>query len=161
MKPGPYALLLLASATAGACNPPTRIAADSPPPDKPATLATSPASGTKLGDPITAAKVSLGDIARQPAAYAGKTVATAGTVTAVCQAMGCWMEIKDDVGEAHVKMHGHSFFIPKTSSGRKARVQAVVEQTNPDEECSEEAAKQTGKPVAKLQLDATGVELLD
>jgi hypothetical protein len=75
--------------------------------------------------------------------------------------MGCWMEIADAPGEAHVKMHGHSFFVPKTASGRKARVQATVEPTDPSDECSQEAEKQTGKPVAKVQLDATGVELLD
>ena len=108
----------------------------------------------------TAAPVALTAIAKDPSSFADKTVATTGTVTAVCQAMGCWMEIQDDTGAAHVKMHGHSFFVPKTASGRKARVQAIVERTDPQEECSQEAEKQTGKPVAKVQLDATGVELL-
>jgi len=34
-----------------------------------------------------------------------------------------------------------------------------VQKVDPNEECSEEAAAQTGKPLAKLQLEATGVEL--
>jgi hypothetical protein len=152
------ARILLLSALVAACNMKT---ADGPTPDKPAAKAALLAATTRLGDPITSAPVALSAIAHNPAAFANKTVVTSGTVTAVCQAMGCWMEITDESGEAHVKMHGHSFFVPKTASGHKARVQAIVEQTNPDEECAQEAEKQTARPVAKLQLDATGVELLD
>ncbi len=162
------ARILVLSALVAACNMKT---ADGPAPDKPAAKAALAAPATtattRLGDPITSAPVALTAIAHNPAAFANKTVATSGTVTAVCQAMGCWMELRGDSdesggsGEAHVKMHGHSFFVPKTASGHKARVQAIVEQTNPDEECAQEAEKQTARPVAKLQLDATGVELLD
>jgi hypothetical protein len=112
-----------------------------------------------FGARITQPVVPLSDIARTPSKYANQVVATTGTVTAVCQNKGCWMEIRDESGEAHVKMHGHAFFVPKTASGHKARVQATVLKTDPDEECSQEAAEQTGKPVAKIELDATGVEL--
>ncbi len=114
-----------------------------------------------LGAPITAADVSLTEVAKRPKDFENKTIATSGVVTAVCQHAGCWMEIKDEAGEAHVRMHGHSFFVPKSASGHHARVQATVERTDPDEECSQEAAKQMEKPVAKIELDATGVELLD
>ena len=110
--------------------------------------------------PAGATDVSLASIAKEPKAFVGKTITTTGTVTAVCQHMGCWMEIKDDVTLAHVSMAGHGFFVPKTASGRRARVQGTLTSA-PDEEseCNEEAAKQMGKPVAKLQLEATGVEL--
>ena len=110
--------------------------------------------------PANAADVPLASIAKEPKAFVGKTITTTGTVTAVCQHMGCWMEIKDEVTQAHVSMAGHGFFVPKTASGRKARVQGTLTSA-PDEEseCNEEAAKQMGKPVAKLQLEATGVEL--
>jgi hypothetical protein len=110
--------------------------------------------------PVGAADVSLASIAKDPGAFVGKTLTTTGTVTAVCQHMGCWMELKDDATLAHVSMAGHGFFVPKNASGRKARVQGTLTSA-PDEEseCNEEAAKQMGKPVAKLQLEATGVEL--
>jgi hypothetical protein len=110
--------------------------------------------------PAGAADVPLASIAKDPKAFVGKTITTMGTVTAVCQHMGCWMEIKDDVTQAHVSMAGHGFFVPKSASGRKAHVQGTLTSA-PDEEseCNEEAAKQMGKPVAKLQLEATGVEL--
>ena len=90
-----------------------------------ASAASAPAEGAlRLGAPIeaSAAKVTLADIAKAPASYVGKTFATTGTVTAVCQHKGCWMELKDDAGEAHVKMAGHAFFVPKTASGRKALI---------------------------------------
>lgn len=123
----------------------------------------SPSAGTGpmlLGAPIgPSSDIALASIARSPKTYENKIVTTSGTVTAVCQAMGCWMELKDDASEAHVRMAGHAFFMPKTASGRHVRVQAKVLKTNPDDECAQEAAEQTGKPVAKLELEATGVEL--
>jgi hypothetical protein len=71
--------------------------------------------------------------------------------------MGCWMEIQDASGQAHVRMHGHSFFVPKTAAGHVARVQATVV-PGKNEECDEQppAAAAT---MAKVELDATGIEL--
>ena len=70
------------------------------------------------------------------------------------------MEIKDDSGQAHIRMHGHSFFVPKTAPGHHARVQAMlVPSKDENAECTEEAQKQMGHPVAKVELDATGVEI--
>jgi hypothetical protein len=148
-------LALLALAACAPSDPPPAASKAPPPPVK----AAAAAAATTLGDPITAQDVALTTIAKDPKTYKDKVVATSGTVTAVCQHMGCWMELKDDSGEAHVVLSGHKFFVPKTASGRRARVQAKVLQTKDDDECTQEAAEQTGKPVAKLQLEATGVEL--
>jgi len=116
-----------------------------------------PQKGTLvIGERISQPLVSLADIAKSPDNYANQVVATAGKVTAVCQEMGCWMEMQDASGRAHVRMHGHSFFVPKTASGHMARVLATVlpsASTGQDEDCTE------GKSVAKVQLDATGIEL--
>ena len=92
-----------------------------PAPAPPVSRARRTAEGAlRLGAPIEAsASVALGDVAKNPNAFVGKTFATTGTVTAVCQHMGCWMEIKDDASEAHIKMAGHAFFVPKTASGPK------------------------------------------
>ena len=152
-----------------------------------ATPAAAAAEGAlKLGAPIEASaeKVALSEIAKSPTSYVGKTFATTGTVTAVCQHMGCWMEIKDDAGEAHIKMAGHAFFVPKTASGRKARVLAKLVKADEkgacaDEDhetmaaaahadgkpaekkgCRAEAEAQLGRPLAKLELVAEGVELM-
>src|SRR5579859_3406451 len=114
------ALLLLAI--------PTCLAAGGCESKAPASSAPAPASTTvKLGAPISASqRVSLASIAKETAKYANTSVTTEGKVTAVCQAMGCWMEIVDAAGEAHVRMSGHKFFIPKTASGRRAIVQGTV-----------------------------------
>jgi hypothetical protein len=132
-----------------------------------------------LGAPIatSADKASLADIAKNPSAFVGKTFVTTGTVSAVCQHKGCWMEIKDDAGEAHIKMAGHAFFVPKTASGRKARVLATLVKNEEEGACGEEGAMagekhaqgmgckaeaeaQLGRPLAKLELVAEGVELM-
>jgi Domain of unknown function (DUF4920) len=119
------------------------------------------ASATKLGDPIAAgtAPIALAAVVKDPNAYKGKSFVTTGTVTSVCQEMGCWMEIKDDATQAHIKMAGEKFFVPKTSAGHKARVQGkLVESATGDVECEHETDP-AGTQVAKLQLEATGVEL--
>jgi hypothetical protein len=125
----------------------------------PAASATAPSNGTLLlGARVTSAVVPLGEIAKNPGKYANQTVATTGKVTAVCQEQGCWMELRDEAGQAHVRMHGHSFFVPKTASGHVARVQATV-LTKPDEGCADQPPPSADKPLAKVDLDATGVEL--
>ena len=153
---------------------------------------TVPEGALRLGSPIEASaeKVSLTEVAKSPNAFIGKRFATAGTVTAVCQHMGCWMELKDDGSEAHIKMAGHSFFVPKNAAGRRARVLATLLKNDEDGACAEgtegmaaaggasssaaptaethakgkgckaEAEAQLGRPLAKMELVAEGVELL-
>lgn len=131
--------------------------------DKAKDKAAATAAPKSVGEPIKAdAKVvALADVMKDPSQFKGKSFVTTGTVTAVCQSMGCWMEIKDEHGSAHVKMAGEKFFVPKTSAGHKARVAGTLVDVKDggDEECAHEAAEQTGTTVAKLQLEATGVEL--
>jgi hypothetical protein len=159
-------LLVLAACGKVAPPPPATDTAATSNATAPAASATAtaapPATGPlRLGEPISAQQVALADVFAHPADFKGKTIATTGTVTAVCQEMGCWMEIKDDKGQAHIRMHGHKFFVPKTAPGHVARVQATVlaAKDAQGEECDEEAAQQMGHPVAKIELDATGVEL--
>jgi hypothetical protein len=165
MKAGPAVLVLVAAVVAAGCAhapgdpkgaggsassaapPSSAVVAASPsvPPVTQATLA--------LGERITSPLVALADIAKNPAAYEGRTVATSGKVTAVCQEMGCWMQLEDASGQAHVRMHGHTFFVPKTAPGHIARVQAtLVKRAGGAADCEE------GKS-AKVEIDATGVEI--
>src|SRR5262245_24373742 len=80
--------------------------------------AAQPSGGAlRLGAPIEGAKaVALGDVAKEPKKFTSAAFVTTGTVTAVCQHMGCWMELKDEASSAHIKMAGHKFFVPKTAS---------------------------------------------
>jgi hypothetical protein len=147
LAPGLALLALVAACSRGSGRSPSPSASTSAAPPK-GTLA--------IGERITQPLVQLTDIASHPDRYANQVIATSGTVTAVCQEMGCWMEIRDASGRAHVRMHGHTFFVPRTASGHLARVQATVVPSAPaaDEDCAEGKSQ-----VAKVQLDATGVEL--
>ncbi len=113
-----------------------------------------PAGTLAIGERITSPIVPLADIAKNPAQFQGRVFATTGKITAVCQEMGCWMQLEDASGRAHVRMHGHTFFVPKTSPGHIARVQAtLVKPAGGADDCEE------GKASAKIELDATGVEI--
>jgi hypothetical protein len=190
------ALVSAASLVAGTlgCNTGPKDAEVRPEPKPAPTAPAASASGSpapsegalRLGSPIeaTAERIALADVAKNPGAFVGKRFATTGTVTAVCQHMGCWMEIKDEASEAHIKMAGHAFFVPKTASGRKARVLATLLKSEEEPACADEgmhaggggggaagavgakkgcraeAEAQLGRPLAKLSLVAEGVELM-
>jgi hypothetical protein len=123
-----------------------------------------PLAQKKFGSEITEkASTPLDQLVRQPGKFAAKTVRTEGVVSAVCKSMGCWMEIADTSGLAHIKMAGHSFFVPKDSTGHRAVIQGKVVNAAPPEDgddCTEEARQQTGQ-VAKVEIEATGVEFVD
>jgi hypothetical protein len=109
----------------------------------------------------------LASLVKEPSKFANQTVRTEGVAVAVCKSMGCWMEIADDSGQAHIKMAGHSFYVPKDANGHRARIQgkvipaAEVQDTCASKDgCREHAEQETGK-VAKIEIEATGVEFLD
>jgi len=178
-----FAALALALASLAACNTgePAATKDRAPEPTRPveAPKPKPEAKGAlRLGAPIeaTSKEVALTEVAREPKKYTSAPFVTTGTVSAVCQHMGCWMELKDDAGQAHVKMAGHAFFVPKTASGKKARVAGTVVVQETGDGCGEghqghgesgkkgckaEAEAQLGRPLAKLELVATGVEILD
>jgi hypothetical protein len=126
-----------------------------------ATAATvKPLAQKKFGAAITEkSSTALDDLLKEPARFQSKVVRTEGVVSAVCKSMGCWMEIAEPSGQAHIKMAGHAFFVPKDASGHRAVVQGTLLRPS-DDECSEEAKAQTGA-VAKIEIEATGVEFLD
>ncbi|WP_437657934.1 DUF4920 domain-containing protein [Sorangium sp. So ce1182] len=123
----------------------------------------------QFGAPITETSTTpLPALLQEPAKFSGKTVRTEGVVSAVCKSMGCWMEIADESGSAHIKMAGHSFFVPKDASGHRAVVQGTMVPAEAEpgaacgakDNCRGEAEKETGR-VAKIELEATGVQFLD
>ncbi len=126
----------------------------------PGASAAIPKGTLAVGAPITASNVvTLSTIAGNPGAYANQTVTTSGKVSAVCQERGCWMEIQDTGSQAHIRMHGHSFFVPRTASGHMARVQATVLTGNVGHCEDAPPPSPPGDGLAKVELDATGVEL--
>ena len=95
---------------------------------------------------------------QDPNVFAEKTVRVTGRVMAVCQHQGCWLELGDETGSAHVKLQGHRFFVPTTSIGKQGEVEARVLPRVGQDHCEQETQTQTGS-LAKVELEATGVEL--
>ncbi|MEO8878023.1 MAG: DUF4920 domain-containing protein [Polyangiaceae bacterium] len=111
----------------------------------------------KFGDAITITKdTPIAAVVKAPSAFQGKLIATEGVVKSVCQERGCWMTLTDDSNKtAMIRMHGHSFFVPKDASGKNARVQGTILLVRDEKECDEAKGQK-----AEIELDATGVELL-
>jgi hypothetical protein len=164
---GTRAFLLAAAFAAIACKsgdprpaPKAGATASAAPSAALAAAAPTAAAPTQFGAPLGKSPVvSLADIVHESGKYARTMVKTEGKVTAVCQAAGCWMQLSDANGEAHVRMGGHSFFVPKSAAGRRAIVEGTVLPKPDNGECEQEALEATGRTV-KVELDATGVELL-
>lgn len=194
MSAGPTITAVFACAVMLACNQTTSEIGRAPgsvntaPAQTSAVTAATPAA-LRLGRAIeaNATTARLADIAKEPRKFENATIATSGTVTAICQHRGCWMEIKDDASEAHIRMAGHAFMIPRTAAGKQAKVLAQVQLSQEEPACDEggegmmstasgpapangaakrekkgcraEAEEQMGHPLPKLELVALGVEI--
>jgi hypothetical protein len=111
----------------------------------------------------------LAQLLESPAAFEGRTVRIDGTVTAVCEHMGCWMSFTADgvpAGQTFlVKVDDGVIVFPVTAKGRRASAQGVIERVpgNPEAQsaANEHAQHAAGAgapapaPVA-WQLKATG-----
>lgn len=124
-----------------------------------------PLSQKKFGQPVTETKATaLTDLVKEPTKFADQTVRTEGTVSAVCKSMGCWMEIADTTGQAHIKMAGHAFFVPREASGHRAVIQGKVMGggdkggvCGSDDGCGQGSSAK----MAKVEIEATGIEFVD
>jgi hypothetical protein len=131
---------------------------------KPAAATDGKATPKSFGDPITKGEpTTLAEVVASPAKYANQEIRTEGVVKAVCQKAGCWMEIGDETSQAHIKMAGHRFVVPRSSSGRRAIVQGTVKDGAPANECGskDQCGGTENGAVAKVEIVATGVEFID
>lgn len=71
--------------------------------------------------------VSISDVKEHPDQYSGKTVILEGTIEAVCQNKGCWMEITSHGSGLRVTFKDYGFFVPKDSKGKVVRAEGVIE----------------------------------
>ena len=115
-----------------------------------------------FGQPLAVAELTtLTDITDDPESFAGRTVKTEGEITQVCQRMGCWMEMREGDGPAiRVPMAGHSFFLPRDVSGRRATIEGQVALRELSDAEREHLASEGAQAVGqRLQITATGVEI--
>lgn len=83
----------------------------------------------KYGKEITLKeKTKVTDILSAPETFNGKTVLVEGEVLAVCQGMGCWIEIAGEKENEKIKIKVEDGVIvfPKDAKGKKALVEGVV-----------------------------------
>jgi hypothetical protein len=80
------------------------------------------AAEVKLGKPLTVKEpIPLAMLVTHADDYVGKTVQVKGKITAVCQMMGCWMELTNDAGQRiHIKVEDGDIVFPKDSAGKLA-----------------------------------------
>jgi hypothetical protein len=156
--------LLLAGCSPAKAPAPVPAAAPAPAAKAPTPVPTGQDSPQLFGAPIdpSAPEVTLAALIDKPEPYAGKVIRTKGTVHRVCQAAGCWMELRDDSSGKTVRtpMAGHAFFVPKDCMGKQASVQGTVElhplTAGHKEHLKGEGATETD---SLLSLSATGVAL--
>lgn len=122
------------------------------------------AEGTKYGAGVTQEKaVKVADLLAAPDDYVGKTVRVDGVVQAVCQTMGCWIQLADDEAGTGIqfKVDDGVIVFPKDGKGRKASAEGTFEKIASDDphemEHAKETMKQTGSNEApKYRIKATG-----
>jgi len=80
------------------------------------------AAEVKLGKPLTVKEaMPLATLVAHADDYVGKTVQVRGKITAVCQMMGCWMELTNDAGQkVRIKVEDGVLVFPKDSAGKVA-----------------------------------------
>lgn len=130
----------------------------------PPTRAQAPTPGAtrRFGEPLaaTAQRVTLDEALRTHTQIGTNTIRVEGQIVAVCQHMGCWMEMRDGTTQAHVRMHGHSFFLPRDVNGKRSAMVGTIVAAHSPTECDESARAATGQQ-AQIEFDATGVEVYD
>ena len=119
------------------------------------------ASALHVGEPITVSDVTpVAKIAAEPVAFAGQQVRIEGTVKAVCQGRGCWVEVTDKNGKSFLaRSLDDSVLLPKDCAGRKIVVQGVV--TALPQKAVEEAEAAEGHvcPKPDYVVATQGIEL--
>jgi hypothetical protein len=120
---------------------------------------------------------SIADVVARPDWFVGKTVRVDGIVTAVCENMGCWMQLEDErsASRLRIKVDDGVIVFPVTAKGKKASAEGVIEkvdvaaeaqhhaemaaQATKDATAAQSATKPAAahaEPTATYQLKATG-----
>ncbi|HMN89551.1 MAG TPA: DUF4920 domain-containing protein [Saprospiraceae bacterium] len=143
--------------------------------DTVATTATTEIKGETFGESVTAeGAMRYEELLTQIRNQDSMAVKVLGTVEAVCQMKGCWMNIvsgKDGDPVMMVKFKDYGFFVPKDIAGRQVIMQgyAYREVTPVDElrHYAEDAGKSAAEieaitePREELKFMASGVLLID
>jgi hypothetical protein len=132
---------------------------------------TSSASALYLGDKITEeGAISITDLKNQMGDKKEMNVKLTGSIEAVCQKKGCWMELTNEGAEPlRVTFKDYAFFMPKDASGKTAIIEGIAKIEETSVADLQEYAKDAGKtkeeiaaikePKKELAFEASGVIL--
>jgi hypothetical protein len=85
--------------------------------------------GEPYGEALTLAEVtSVSEILAAPETYVGERVLIEGTVEAVCEMKGCWMDLIADDERIQVKVEDDVIVFPVSAKGKTALVEGIVEE---------------------------------
>jgi hypothetical protein len=118
----------------------------------------------KFGGGVTLKEVTpIAALFESPASYVGKTVRVEGTISAVCEEMGCWMELKDEASgkSIQLKVDDGVIVFPLAAKGKKGTGQGVFEEisaTDPHamEAATKDDAQHKAMAAMKYRIKATG-----
>ena len=79
------------------------------------------------GAPFTLEKtMPAKELLQDPDKYVGQTIRIEGTVSDVCQKMGCWMVISEEDKHMRITTKSHKFFVAKDGAGNRCHVEGEV-----------------------------------
>jgi hypothetical protein len=125
----------------------------------------------KLGKPLTVKEpIALATLMAHPDDYVNKKVQVQGKISAVCQMMGCWMELTNDAGQhVRIKVEDGEIVFPKDSAGKTAVAEGKFTKTELTREQAvaqaKEEAEENGRtfdpskvkgPVKLYQIEGSG-----
>lgn len=140
-----------------------------------AALALLSAAENKLGKPLALKEATpLATLLAHPDDFVGKAVQVKGKVTAVCQMMGCWLDLANDQGQkVHLQVADGEIVFPKDSVGKTAIAEGKFTKTELTKEqavarAREEAEERGTKfdpasikgPVTIYQIQGSGAVIL-
>lgn len=126
------------------------------------------AAGQSLGVGVKLAEATpIATLYANPERFVGKTVRVDGVVTAVCEAMGCWMALAESAQSPQTVRfkvdHDGAITFPIAARGKRASAEGVFERIDASDKEGNEAAREqlAAQPTAsdfgrKYQVKVTG-----
>lgn len=122
------------------------------------------AAEEKFGAGVTLKEATpIAKLLESPAGYVGKTVRVEGIISAVCEEMGCWMELKDEASgkSIQLKVDDGVIVFPVAAKGKKGTGEGVFEEITAADPHAMEAAKKDdpqhkAMQAMKYRIKATG-----
>ena len=99
-------------------------------------------------------KIEAKSLLNDPFPFVDKTIRVSGTVTQICQKMGCWLVIADGEKSMRITTKDHAFFVKKDAAGAKCEIEGIVKSEKKNKEKIDHYASETtkGKAIPEKQV---------